>query len=377
MARDIMTAEERITATINLEPVDRVVCAPMIDQYAGQFAGMTNKEFMWDWEKTMEAIDKVHEAYPVWDSNPFIMSERVPPFIQTVGLMKTKLPGKELSDNSSFQMIEFEAMKREDYDIILEQGLLPYLGKFCVEAHGVTVEKVLEDMPKKAVLQDDEIKRTLDRGQSPTWSILGGSAPDVLSMTRSMEKFFKDVIQIPDKLLEVMLKTSDEWIKILEPQADHTGIRRAFIGDSRSSNQFISLKNFEKVFLPPMKRLVNGLVEKDIIPILHLDSDWTNNLEYFLELPAKKFVVQFDGMTDIFRAKEVLKGHCAIMGDVPAAMLVLGSPSEVDEYAKKLMTVVGRDGGFIYSSGCCVPMNAKHENMKAFFDAVDKYGRYN
>lgn len=129
--------------------------------------------------------------------------------------------------------------------------------------------------------------------------------------------------------------------------------------------------------MPVMKRLVNGLNEKDIIPVLHLDSDWTKNLPYLLELPAKKFVVQLDGSTDIFKAKEILNGHCAIMGDMPATLLTVGSATDVDEYAKKLFNVVGKDGGFIYSSGCCVPMNAKHENMKAFFDAVEKYGRYN
>ena len=43
MTRDVMTAEERIVASINLEPVDRVVCAPLIEQYAGQFVGITNK----------------------------------------------------------------------------------------------------------------------------------------------------------------------------------------------------------------------------------------------------------------------------------------------------------------------------------------------
>jgi ABC-type transporter lipoprotein component MlaA len=40
MAKDTMTAEERIVATINFQPVDRVVCAPIIEQYAG----ITNKE---------------------------------------------------------------------------------------------------------------------------------------------------------------------------------------------------------------------------------------------------------------------------------------------------------------------------------------------
>jgi hypothetical protein len=67
VAKDIMTAEERIVASINLQPVDRIVCAPLIEQYAGQFAGITNKEFMWDWDKAQAAIHKVWEAFPIWD----------------------------------------------------------------------------------------------------------------------------------------------------------------------------------------------------------------------------------------------------------------------------------------------------------------------
>jgi hypothetical protein len=297
--------------------------------------------------------------------------------MQTVGLMRTKMPGKELADDASFQMIEFEATTRKDYDLILEKGLMEYLLKFLQVAHGSTVEQILAALPEKAKLNADEVRHTLLRGQSPTWGILGGSAPDVLSMTRSLEKFFKDIIQIPDKMQTVFTVVTDDWIKLLSAQADQIGIRRTFIGDSRSSAQFISLKRFEQIFLPAMKRLVNGLVDKNITPILHCDSDWTRNLEYFLELPAKKFVLQLDGATDIFRAKEILNGHCAIMGDVPAALFTVGAVSEMDEYCKRLITVVGKDGGFIYSSGCCTPMNAKHENVKAYFDAVDKYGRYN
>ncbi|MCL6477878.1 MAG: hypothetical protein K6T65_05630 [Peptococcaceae bacterium] len=377
VSKDVMSPEERLVATINLEPVDRVVCAPMIDQYAGQFAGITNKEFMWDWGKCMDAIDKVHQAYPIWDSNPFIMCERIAPYIQKVGLMRTRLPGTELPDNASFQMHEIEAVKREDYNILLEQGLLEYSIKFWQVSHGVTREEIFAALPEKAKLHADEVQRTLRRGQSPTWGILGGSAPDVLSMTRSMTAFIKDVFQIPDKVYEAMVVVTDEMIKMLTAQAEQIGIRRTFIGDSRSSAQFYSLQIFEKLFLPIMKRLVNGLNEVGIIPILHYDSDWTKNLEYLLELPAKKFVLQLDGATDIFKAKEILKGHCAIMGDVPASLFTVGSASEMDEYCKKLITVVGKGGGLIYSSGCCVPMNAKHENVKTFFEAVEKYGRYN
>jgi hypothetical protein len=375
--KDTMTAEERLVATINLEPVDRVVCAPMIDQYAGQFAGITNKDFVWDWEKCMNAINKVYEAFPIWDSNPFIMCERYAPLMKKIGLMRTKMPGVELPDNASFQMHEVEITTQADYDLLIEKGLLAYIEKFNAVAFGTSKEEMIQASIEKGQLLVDEIERTKRRRQSATWGGLGGAAPDVLSMTRSMGCYFKDIIRNPDKVFEAMQVATDEMIKLMAFQVEITGVRRVLIGDSRSSAQWISLKRFEKLLLPNMKRLVNGLNDKNIIPILHLDSDWTKNLEYLLELPAKKFVVQLDGATDIFKAKEILGGHCAIMGDVPAALLTVGTPEKVDEYAKRLITVVGKDGGFIYSSGCCVPMNAKHENMKAFFDAVEKYGRYN
>ena len=44
------------------------------------------------------------------------------------------------------------------------------------------------------------------------------------------------------------------------------------------------------------------------------------------------------------------------------------------EYCKKLITVVGKDGGFILCPGCTMPMNAKHENVKAMFESVKNMG---
>ena len=115
----------------------------------------------------------------------------------------------------------------------------------------------------------------------------------------------------------------------------------------------------------------------DIAVICHFDTNWGKNLEYLLQLPKGRFVLQLDSATDIFRAHDVLKGHCAIMGDVSAALFTVGTPDDVDAYARKLIGTFSNGEGLIYSSGCTLPMNARHENVKAFFDAVDKYGRYN
>ena len=378
MAKDTMTAEERIVASINLQPVDRVVCAPIIEQYAGQFAGLTNKEFMWDWDKSQEAINKVWEAYPMWDSNAYMMHGRYAPVGQKCGPGRMRMPGKELEDNAQYQIVEFETMTRDDYDIVREKGFMEYRLTFLERAHQVSREEVTAAQKEMAKLRQDEIDRTLARGQSLTWGAIMGTVPfDNFSIMRSIDKFYKDMYQMGDQLLELLEIVNNATIAGSEMAAKATGCNRVFMGAVRGSGQFINMKNFERFVWPYMKVMVEKMVEKNLVPILHCDSDWTKNLEYFLDLPKGKFVLELDSSTDIFKAHEILHGHCAIKGDVSPALFTVASPSELDEYAKKLITTFKNDEGLLYSSGCNMPMNSKHENVKAFFDAVEKYGRYN
>jgi uroporphyrinogen-III decarboxylase len=94
-------------------------------------------------------------------------------------------------------------------------------------------------------------------------------------------------------------------------------------------------------------------------------------------LPRGKVVLEIDGTTDIFKAKEVLGDHLCIMGDVPAQLLKLGTPDDVRAYVKKLIDVVGKGGGFILSSGCDVPVDAKPENVKAVIEVGMTYYPHN
>lgn len=378
MAKDSMTAEERIVASINLEPVDRVVCAPIIEQYAGQFAGITNKEYMWDWEKAMDATEKVWQAFPVWDSNAYMLHGRYAPVGQKSGPGRLRMPGKELEENAQYQIVEFEAMTRDDYALIKDKGFMEYRLTFLERAHQCSREEVLAAMKEAARLRQDETDRTLRRGQSLTWGAIMGVIPfDAFSMMRSIDKFYKDMFQLGDQLEELLWIVNDAVIAGCEAVTKATGNNRVFVGAVRGAGQFISKKHFDRFVGPYMKVMVERLAEKNIVPILHCDADWTKNLEFFLELPKGKFVLELDGATDIFKAHEILKGHCAIKGDVPAALFTVAAPSELDVYAQKLFSTFKNGEGFLYSSGCNLPMNAKHDSVKTFFDAVDKYGRYN
>jgi Uroporphyrinogen-III decarboxylase len=377
MIRETMTPEERLEATLGLKPVDRVCCAPMIGQYAGQYAGITNREFVWDWEKCMASVDRLHADFPVWDCNGSLIELRYGPATKLAGGCRIKLPGEDLPDNAEYQMHETEIMTQGDYAIIENEGFAEYQNVFLERSHGVSREQVEEGKKLMHEKSLSAIERTRKRGQSVLWGPSYGNLPfDAFSMMRSIESFYMDMHKLKDKLLDYLQAANDHLIRSAVAAADRSGIRRVFVGGMRGSGQFIALRHFDRFVWPFFKQMIEAFAAQNIVTVLHLDSDWTKNLEYFLELPPKSFVMQLDSATDIFKAKEILRGHCCLMGDVPAALLTVASPSEVDEYCRKLIDEVGRDGGYFYSVGCATPFNARHENMRVFFDAVEKYGVY-
>lgn len=172
-----------------------------------------------------------------------------------------------------------------------------------------------------------------------------------------MTKFTMDLHRIPDKVEAVMDAMIEDLIQISIESAKATGISaptgimtKSLILE-RGGGFIYPLHIFERFELPSMKRFVESFVNEGITPILHFDSDWTLNMPYLKELPRGKFFIQLDSRTDIFKAKEVLRDHMCIMGDVPPSLLSLGTPRDVEAYCKKLINTVGEGSGFILGVG--------------------------
>jgi len=147
------------------------------------------------------------------------------------------------------------------------------------------------------------------------------------------------------------------------------GVTGVWLGGWRSASEFLSPKLWERFVLPYYKQMVDVVIEAGVTPILHFDSNWTRDLSYFKDFPKGTCVLSLDGMTDIYKAKEVLGGHMCLMGDVPPSMLTLGTPDQVHEYSSNLVRDIG-PSGFILAQGCCIPPDAKPENVAAMIAAV-------
>jgi uroporphyrinogen-III decarboxylase len=70
-----------------------------------------------------------------------------------------------------------------------------------------------------------------------------------------------------------------------------------------------------------------------------------------------------------------MSGHHCLAGGMTPSLLQFGSVQEVKDECKKLIEVVGRDGGYIMSHS--VPLDeARIENVRAMIEFTREYGVY-
>jgi hypothetical protein len=386
--KDTMTSEERFQAAINLQVPDRVPSCPFIYYFGAQYAGINFHELWSEPKKYRAAIDKCWDELGPWDVY-YPVNTHYPEVYTFVMPMKSLWPGRQLPSDNIMQLLEEEIMKSSDYAHVIElTRKWPHLAyiAFFMELISRVWDNVDEGwrtyafiLPRVLIQSrgwQKDFASFNKRGATILHGFLSESPFDCFSLARGLIPFVKDCRERPDEVRMAAEGLTNPYYFISRLIALTTGVPRVTIALHRTSNDFVSPKMFDELAFPSLKILVNKMVAAGLCPILHCDGDWDLNLERLRDLPAGRCLVQFDGRTDIFRAKEVLGDRMCIMGDVPPDMLVLAPPSEVDEYCHRLIEEVGKGGGYVMGAGCEIPPNAKPENVKVMLDSVVKYGYY-
>jgi hypothetical protein len=369
--------EARVQTAINLEVPDRVPVLCAEDAFSWAHAGISMKDFMTDNEKMMMAREKFNQEFQ--PDMQYVPPAPMDPLTLVVGSpCQLRMPGEELPDDSVFQLVETEIMKEEDYEYAIENGymnlLLKLLPKLRPGVSGVE-EKFLSRLEWASKNFVSNVERLRELG-FPCWAGGGMESPfGVLSMLRSYEKFCLDLYRRPELVTRTVERFTEEIAEMAIASCKVlTAIPRAIIGLHRESSSFFSPDQFEQFGLPQIERLVDVLSREGILTILHCDGNWTPNLPYLTELPKGKCVLDLDASTDIFKAKEILGDRMCIDGNVMEIMLSFGTPDEIEEHCKKLIDVVGRDGGFILKGE--LPKEARPENINALIRTAKTYGVY-
>jgi len=373
----------RVQAAITLGTSDRTPVSLMMDyKFPCRHKGITQGEHFRNQTRGFHALLEVFDELGGWD---IVFTDTMTTQIRNIleAPMVIKVPGKDIPEDDVIQWEETEVIQEEDYNKIIELGWKKFIADFYPRFRGWGNAEYRRRVEQRAGLEYTHIKAFNKQWEQKGIPILGSAGPFsplmMLSCSRSMTNFMLDIHRIPDKVKAVMdamvsdiIDVTIQSVKcsVIEPPM---GIPAALIVLERGGCGYFPVKVFERFELPYLKQMVEAFVAEGITPILHFDHDWTLNLPYLKELPRGKCIAQFDSTTDIFKAKETLRDHICIMGDVSASLLSLGTPIEVEDYCKKLIDVTGEDGGFILGVGCSVPVDAKFENLRAMVNTAKTY----
>jgi hypothetical protein len=354
----------RILKAVALEEPDRT---PVVLEYSGFAANVTQTPMATFLRSPQTNVDTMIQAFHIFGEGDAINYGSFWPYGLCYDFMaKVRVPGVDLPENEMWQVVEAELMSRKDYDRILDDGW-PDFFKKMMRQH------ILNDVPPEFLPPQRKSIDVRAGWQAHGIPVLSGgdiTTPiELLCGARSLMEFAMDLLEIPDKVEAVM--------DIILPHLASKSVRRAkelgypmvWIGGWRSAPCLLSPVMWNRFVWPCFRKMVFEVIDAGLIALLHLDSDWTRELERFKELPRGKCIMALDGETDIFRAKDVMGNHMCIMGDVPASMLFLSDPDDVYQYCSRLIRELGPQG-FILQSGCDIPTNAKLENVQAMVAAA-------
>lgn len=371
MAPDMMTGTERLWAAIRLEKTDRVPIVPqLMPEPAAHLTGITQAKVAADNAVALDAILKTFDDYGGWDS--IYPGTYTPLQLQALGAnpMRLRIPGRDLPDDYQWQPAEGEVLQLQDYDKISEMGFDRfYQEDYLARISNLTADDVNRETGALMTTAMRFLEECDKRKVKPLFLGSGMHPFFTLSLMRSMVAFTKDLYYNPDPVERAIKRMTADVITSQMALAKAFGLGTLLITEERASAYFFPPRVFERFWWPYTRQIVSAFWSEGIVTIFHIDQCWDKNIRYFRELPKGSFVLEVDSRTDIFAAKDVLRGHACLHGDVPAALLSVGQPDEVSDYCRRLISRVGDDGGFILGSGCAVPCNVKPENFRAMIEA--------
>jgi uroporphyrinogen-III decarboxylase len=402
--------ETRIMDAIRLKPTDRVPVISAIGYFPAKYTGIPCSAAFYDYDAWYTAYQKTLKVF----QPDMIFPQGFTPgkAMEILNLKQMRWPGHGVPPDQGHQAIEVDTMKAGEYDAYLNDpsdfmfrifmsrisenleglSLLPKLSGLEGGIMGAQALMSAFTEPKvnKAISTFQKAARETKKWRAkiakfnklisdmgfPNY-FQGAAMPpfDVIANSmRGMTGIMIDIFRQPENIIRLSEFILKNTLERPSPEPSENGYSRIFMTITRGSDDFLSKKQFDTFYWPTFKKLVMTLIERGLTPCIFFEGNFTSRLEYLLEFPKGSLLARLD-TTDIFRAKEILKNHVCIEGNVPCSLLQVGTVQDVKDYCKKLIDVVGKGGGYILSPRSSTD-EVKPENLKAMIEFTKEYGVY-
>lgn len=362
----------RIRKAINLETVDRIPVLYMGMAFAPRYLGMSMADFCADPEAPVNTSLAAMDKLGGFDGINSAVAGTLTRVLPAMWLARVGVPGRDLPPDSLWQVLEAEVMTTDDYDFIINKGWPAFLASYLPRV--TDVAEFAEATQWIGANTARCLKRYREKGYAVVCATATAPPFENFCGGRSMEKFLSDLYRIPDKVQAAMDVALPDIIGPTIARARASGVSGVWIGGWRTASSLVSPRLMDRFIWPYIVKIADSLVAAGLMPVFHWDQDWTRDLVRLQELPAKKCLLNSDGMTDMRQFNKLLRDRMAMMGDVPSSMFAAGTPEDIYKYVRDLVNLFD-SRGLILCPGCDAPINTKSENMEAFIAASHEYGK--
>jgi uroporphyrinogen-III decarboxylase len=404
--------ERRVTRfikAIKLEEPDRVPVMLPAGFFPAYYAGGTLRTAMYDYDELKRAWLKFFNDFEMdtFGGPGFVFPGKV---LDSIEYKLHLWPGHGLAGHiSSYQFIEGEYMKPEEYDAFIRDPadfllrtylprsngafagfrklgpLTPFIGipVFYITQFGdpeirAAVQALLDAGQECAKWQEAvaEVSQVmLEAGVPSIWGGLCGAPFDLMGdMMRGTKGILTDMYRRPDKLLEAMERLTPIIIDEAVGLANASDCPVILMPLHKGTGGFMSNEQFETFYWPTFKAVMMGLIDEGLVPLPFAEGDYTPRLEIIKDMPRGTVIWYFEEM-DMARAKEVLGDNACIAGNLPVSLLYTGTPQEVKEGCRELIEICAPGGGYILTASA--EMNQGNpDNLRAMMEAAKEYGVY-
>ncbi len=407
--------EERVRIirdAIQLRIPTRIPLCPHVGAFPARQAGISVQQAMYDYAALGEALRGYHREF-LPDSLTGAAAFGSGPLLETLDYRLYRWAGHGIPADASFQCVESEYMRADEYTKLIDDP-----SNFFLRSYLPRVLGVLEPWQKLGALTDileipmvggafvpfglpelqDSLQRLQRAGQQALeWFTATraidvatiaelGIAPVVGGMTKAPFDTIGDTLRGTHAVALDLFRRPAELLAALErlvPLAIEMGVRAAnrsgrpvvFIPLHKGADGFMSDKAFRRFYWPTLKAVILGLVAEGVVPYLFVEGAYNRRLDVIADpdIPAGTTLWMFD-QTDLTEVRRRFHGWACFGGNVPLSLLAAGTPPQVSDHVKRLIDTVGRDGGYILSTGAVID-DAVPANVRAMFDTAREYGR--
>jgi hypothetical protein len=382
-----------VTAMRNEKP-DRIPIRPFVAEFTAKYAGYTCQEVTHDYTKAFAAARKCAAEFD-WDAVVGNMVYVWTGLTQAIGLRYYGVPGIDVPADTGFQYREppedHSFMMPEEYDALIAD---PVGFLYNTWLPRVSADVVAPGQPNTFRNNLSFVKGGMAmlqyffgfgsqgaalRSESGTVSAIAGilKAPmDILAdKLRGYLGLCADLIERPDKVKAACEALAPHLLHVALASSDPTCTVPITIWMHRGCVPFVSRKNFEQIYWPTLKPIIESIWAAGHQTLFYAEGRWLPHLEAFAELPAGSIIYHCD-QDDIFEVHRKIGGKFCLSGGIPNFLLGYRSPQEVKDCCKKVIDGVAADGGYIMDASAIVQNDARVENLRAMTDFTREYGVY-